>query len=775
VFCEWGPYQFISCLVVILALTLLAGCGGTATSPAQSTPNPSPTPATVTIQFAASPNTISAGQTAKLSWNTTNATSVTISPGVSGSQATSGSIDVSPATTTTYTATATGANGTTATATVTVTAALVKPAITLTATPTTVTAGQFSTLAWQSTGATSATISPSVTQEDSQALPLSGSTPVVPNTTTTYTATATGPGGTATATVTVTVTQPVPTLTLTAQPGSIIAGQNSTLTWSSKNAITVTIDHGVGGVAVTSGTVNVSPAATTTYTATATGPGGSITATATVTVQQQLGITLTAAPTSIASGQSSTLMWASQQATSVSIDQGIGTVNLSGSTTVRPAQTTNYTATAKDAGGNTKTATATVTLLPSGTFQNSIKHIIYLVQENRSFDNYFGFLGQYKTSKGYANDPPIDGLPSTTVQLDKSGASVHPYHYQTQCVENTSPSWNPSWFSYNGGKMDGFVSVQELPTTTDPMYHRAMGYYDQTDLPYYYELASQFATSDRFFESGMAGTIPNRMYLFTGTSFGHIFPDPPPQGGFPQKTIFGLMNDHNINWRYYFQDNSIFLGQFTDWNAPGIQSRVVNIDDWYATLARPDADDALPSVIFIEHAAGTDIPSAFDEHPGTKTQQGVARVKLILDALMKSTAWKSSVFIITYDEAGGLYDHVPIQSAPAPDNIQPIASPGFETPLPGDFAHTGFRIPLIVVSPWVRPHFNSRTVRDLTSILKLIEFRFGLPPLTARDAWADNMIEFFDFTNPAWLTPPTLPAQPSDAPCNFDAELTGQN
>jgi hypothetical protein len=82
-------------------------------------------------------------------------------------------------------------------------------------------------------------------------------------------------------------------------------------------------------------------------------------------------------------------------------------------------------------------------------------------------------------------------------------------------------------------------------------------------------------------------------------------------------------------------------------------------------------------VVFIEHAAGTGIDSAFDEHPGTRTQQGVARVKEILDALMKGDAWKSSVFIITYDEAGGLYDHVPIVPAPAPDNIQPIASPGF--------------------------------------------------------------------------------------------------
>lgn len=704
-----GLFRFACCLVLVLSLGFLAGCGGAASAPAQPTPNPQPQPQPPPQPPPPPP----------------------------------------PST---------------------------PPTITLSATPTTVTAGQFSTLSWQSTGATSVSFSPALPNEDEQPLPLSGSAPVVPTTTTTYTATATGQGGTtATASVTVTVTQPAPTLTLTVSPASIIAGQKATLTWSSKNATTVTIDNGAGTVSpAASGTVDVTPSATTTYTATATGPGGSTTATAMVTVQQQLAITLTADPTSIASGQSATLTWASQQATSVTIDQGIGTVNLNGSTTVSPTQTTTYTATAKDASGNTATATATVTLLPSGTFQNSIKHIIFLVQENRSFDSYFGFLGQYKTNKGYPNDPAIDGMPSDAVQLDRADAAVHPYHYQTQCVENTSPSWNPSWFAYNNGKMDGFVSVQELPSTIDPQYRRVMGYYDQRDLPYYYELASQFATSDRFFEPVMAGTIPNRMYLFTGTSFGHIFPDPPPQGGFTQKTIFRLLTDNQISWRYYYQDNSIFLGQFSDWNDPAIQGNVSNISDWYTTLADPQADDKLPSVIFIEHAAGTDIPSAYDEHPGTRTQQGAARVQQILDALLKSDAWKSSVFIITYDEAGGLYDHVPIQPAPAPDNIQPIASPGFETPLPGDFAHTGFRIPIIVVSPWVKPHFNSRVVRETTSILKLIEFRFGLPSLTARDAWADSMLEFFDFSKPAWLTPPALPAQPSDELCDFSAELNGQ-
>jgi phospholipase C len=127
---------------------------------------------------------------------------------------------------------------------------------------------------------------------------------------------------------------------------------------------------------------------------------------------------------------------------------------------------------------------------------------------------------------------------------------------------------------------------------------------------------------------------------------------------------------------------------------------------------------------------------------------------------MASPAWHDSVFILAYDEGGGLYDHVPPFTVVPPDNTPPALKP---TDLAGDFTLSGFRVPIIVISPWVKPHFVSHTNRELTSILKLIETRFGLSPLTARDAAADDMTEFFDFVNgPALLTPPPLPEQPVD-------------
>jgi phospholipase C len=90
--------------------------------------------------------------------------------------------------------------------------------------------------------------------------------------------------------------------------------------------------------------------------------------------------------------------------------------------------------------------------------------------------------------------------------------------------------------------------------------------------------------------------------------------------------------------------------------------------------------------------------------------------------------------------------------------------------LPGDFAHSGFRIPMVVVSPWVNPHHVSHVWRDYTSILRLIEDRFNVAPLTARDAAADNMSEFFDFSSPQLLTPPPLPTQPTNGVCDFNQE-----
>ena len=753
-----------------------SGAGGTTTAQVTVTVSAPPPPAAPTIQLTADKTAITSGDAAILSWTSTNATSITVDNGIGTVAAPTGTFKVTPTATTTYTATATGPGGTTTASVIITVTAPTPPSITsFTASPTTMNKGDITTLSWKTANATSVTLSPAIPAEDSQALPVTGSITDTPASTTTYTLTATGPGGaSATAQVTVTVNIPAPTITLTATPTSVPAGGTATLSWSSQNADKISIDNGVGNVTAPSGKQDVIVSSTTTYTATATGSTGA-TATAQVTVTvAPLAVSLTADKTQIGAGQSATLTWTSQGASSLDIEPGLGQVNLNDSRSVTPSQTTTYTATAKDSAGNTKTAQVTITVVPSGSFTSSIKHIIFFVQENRSFDNYFGMLGKYRADKYGMPATDIDGLdPATMVQYDQNGVAVHPYHQVTVCAENTSPSWNPSWHSFDKGAMDGFITAHDDPTTIDPQYHRVMAYYDNTDLPYYYELATQFATSDRWFSPTLSATIPNRMYLFSGTSAGHIYPDAPPSGGWPMKTIFEMLQSHGITWRYYYMDNSVFLGQFAAWQDSAIRSNVRNISEYYNILNDPNADSLLPQVVFIERASSTGL----DEHPDNNTQKGAAVGEQIINALLKSAAWPTSAFILTYDEFGGLYDHVTPIAVPPPDNIAPILEPGkFDSnPYPnGDFAHSGFRLPLIVISPWVKPHYVSHTPRDTTSILKFIEARFGLPALTARDAWADDMTEFFDFSHPpALLTPPALPDQPTNGTCDATKELDG--
>jgi len=398
-----------------------------------------------------------------------------------------------------------------------------------------------------------------------------------------------------------------------------------------------------------------------------------------------------------------------------------------------------------------------------------LKHIFFMAQENRSFDSYLGRLGQYRVNKGQSSN--VDGVPLSFVAKTSSGASVSPFHNATVCTENMTPAWNESHSDVDSGKMDRFMitNSKSLPSSIDPQGTRAMGYYDWRDLPYYYELAYQFGTSDRFFSPVLAPTIPNRMYLFTATSFGHIRTDSPPTGStWSQPTIFDKLTAAGVSWRYYYQDNSVYLAQFSTWDRDSGKVHAIGHPDdstgpatgYYADIKNPST---LPSVIYIERASDTGL----DEHPTKNVQKGSARVKQIIDALMKSPTWASSAFLLTFDEGGGVFDHVVPAAMPKPDAIPPMWK---TTDIKANFDQSGFRLPLWVVSPYSKPNFVSHTTRDFTSILKLIEVRFGLTALTARDGAADDMTEFFDFSAPHFGTPPTLPAQPTTGVCDKTKE-----
>jgi len=579
-----------------------------------------------------------------------------------------------------------------------------------------------------------------------------------------------------------------PTISLSANLETVVSGQLTTLSWTATNASSISFAPPLPEaedrqLTLPTGSATFPLSSTTTYVATVVNAGGQqASASLTITVLP-VQLNFSAAPDTIQPGGSATLSWTSQGISTLAIDQGIGDVSAllpNGSLKVAPGVTTTYTATATDQSGAKLTQQVVVSVAPPPIPQHPIKHIIVMLQENRTFDNYFGVLGAYRASKvsgASAND--IDGFDPTVTLKTKTGKLVKPYHYKTVCTEGLNFAWNESHtdmdleapdtfmntdFSQAKFLMDKFPQTINL-TTKDPDGTRQMGHYDHTDLPYYYELASQFATSDRFFSSIPSNTIPNRMFMFTGTSFGHTVNATPAAGGWSQKTIFRALNDAGVSWRYYYQDSDIYLSDFSDYYRSDVKPKVYNISNWFSLLASPTADDDLPQFVFIERAGSTGL----DEHPDNNIQKGAALVQKIISALMNSPAWQSSVFILTYDEGGGLYDHVPPFQVSVPDDIAPILK---STDTKGLFNLSGLRIPITVISPWVKPHFVSHKSRELTSILKLVETTFNVPPLTKRDAGADDMSEFFDFTQqPAWRTPPPLPTQPTNGVCDQSLEV----
>jgi phospholipase C len=350
------------------------------------------------------------------------------------------------------------------------------------------------------------------------------------------------------------------------------------------------------------------------------------------------------------------------------------------------------------------------------------------MQENHSFDNYFGRLNQPQHYGG-----AIDGVDSRQSNPAADGRSVSAYHADTLCVDDPGHGWNAIHKAWNKGAMDGFVAVNG---------EKAMGYYDERDLPFYYDIADKFAVADRYFSSALTQTFPNRFFLWAGTAFGHIRNDKPtPVVGFDQKTIFDRLNEHGISWKYY-KNGFGYVHLFQPLALRNL-SRIKGIDQFAKDLQSGD----LPDVAFLD----AEFEKGEDEHPKSNIQKGQAFVAQRLKELMGSSAWRDSVLFVTYDEGGGFFDHVAPPEACVPDAIEPKLDAGDE---PGRFDRLGVRVPFVAISPYVKHHYVSHEVYDHASILKFIENTFNLPALTARDANASGLEDLFDFAYPDFETKP---------------------
>jgi phospholipase C len=495
----------------------------------------------------------------------------------------------------------------------------------------------------------------------------------------------------------------------------------------------------------------------------------------------------------------------------------------------------------------TTAETVTATFKPAGSLQ-SLNHIILFAQENRSFDHYFGYMRAYWAANGIADQsfdglpqfnpasgiPPLQGPAPTNPGCDPSnpdGADVctpdsdNPvtsFHMQSICTEELSPFWDESHLDWNDNfsypnniseQLNGFVESAgddarqyTVAAVNDINGYRAMGYFDDSDLNYYYFMASKFATSDRWFSPVMSRTQLNRMYLMAATSQGYAYPigsNSADQSQLSATTIFEELQNAGITWKIYVNaDNTncanmtgdeqsqcllegySYLNQFnyeqtvlaSAGKTPDLLQNIVPVAQFTT-----DAQNAtLPQVAFIEPAS----TEGLDEHPSDNDaypeniQDGAAYAAGLINTLMGSPSWKDSAMIFTYDESGGFYDHVAPQPAAVPDqyaypiDLQPTDMCDGANQSSGicSFAMTGYRIPMIMISPFAKANYVSHTVYDTTAILALIEKRFGVAPLTGRDkSQADMSTDFFDFTNVPWATPPTPPVQNTSGTCSTAA------
>jgi phospholipase C len=508
---------------------------------------------------------------------------------------------------------------------------------------------------------------------------------------------------------------------------------------------------------------------------------------------------------------------------------------------------------------------SSVTAAFGGSLQ-SINHIILFAQENRSFDHYFGYMRQYWANNGIA-DQQFDGLPQFTPSAqctttngvnscavptnvacdptqpspnvcvpDPTATPVPSFHLQSVCTEELSPFWNEAHADWNANFLypstinwmgDGFVKAgandarqyfNQNPPVNDVNGYRTMGYFTDTDLNYYYFMATNFGTSDRWFAPVLSRTELNRDFIYAGTSQGHAYPLSPTEPQLVVEPIVQALQAAGITWRIYVdgdgtacasetgdQQSQCLLENFSYLNAFNYENTIINSAGGNPDLLqniRPTSqfasdvqnDQTLPQVIIMEPPSTQEL----DEHPSDNdafpvdVQSGAAYAANLINALMTSPSWKDSAMIFTYDEPGGFYDHVQPQTVPVPDSYSSPTDLQATDACDGanqtsgvcSFGVTGYRLPVIVISPFAKKNFVSHTVRDTTAWLNFVEERFNIKPLTARDAyWSSTspvatMDEFFDYVNIPWATPPSPPTQNNNGACILTAPnpfATGHN
>ena len=369
---------------------------------------------------------------------------------------------------------------------------------------------------------------------------------------------------------------------------------------------------------------------------------------------------------------------------------------------------------------------------------SGIEHIVVVTMENRSLDHLLGWL------------PNVNGKQAGLSYVDPAGVSHQTYTLSgdyTGCPHpDPDHSYSGARIQYDGGKMDGF-----LKDPTNDVY--SIGYYGESDIPFYGALARHYTTCDQYFPSILGPTFPNRLFLHaaqTDRLSNTASPTTLP-------TIWDRLIAANVDARYYYS-NVPFLGL---WGP-----KYLAISGLYAEFLAAAKSGTLPAVSFLDPIYTIlDDGTGNDDHPHADIRKGDRFLYDAFHALSTGPNWDSTVFIVNFDEWGGFFEHIAPPRATAPNQVDPDLVNGK--------ALLGFRVPTVVASPFSMGHANnprvSTQIYDHTSVLKLIEWRWGLAPLTARDASNDvqNLAYALDFQNPN-RSIPALPepfAPVVGAPC----------
>jgi phospholipase C len=411
---------------------------------------------------------------------------------------------------------------------------------------------------------------------------------------------------------------------------------------------------------------------------------------------------------------------------------------------------------------NTATKTSKV---PAGL--EKIQHFVFIMQENRSFDSYFGTY------------PGADGIPAKIALLDPwDGSLVKPYHDTNNINFDGPHGWENAHADINGGKMDGFLKeaykrysegagVKRTPGD-DP--REVMGYHDYHEIANYWNYAGLYVLQDRMFESIASYSLPAHLYKLAAQSGGYTGFDQPYPTSFNFPEITELLASQRISWNYYTTSGNSTDAQgrvigtekeqkedpeeYTYWNPlpafpkvfddPDQRSHLVDTAQFYQDAASGN----LPSVSWVQPFFG----SSVSEHPAFRggVRKGMSYVTGLVNAIMQGPDWNTTAIFITWDDWGGFYDHV---------NPPKVDEYGY-----------GIRVPGLVISPYAKQGYIDHKTYSFESWLKIVEERFGVASMTKRDKDALDMMDSFDFTQQP-RAPVVLSTTPEGSPYPQPAQV----